>query len=716
MANRSSSNVVPFAANFVPPADSLSLDSAQLLALCRDRLAHGVATAFAEKMGAAGEDLLGMADRATSLQQQQLYLTTLEFLRERGQTLLQHFRAAYVQRFDDGVAAIRVGRRRERADDLGELRLVDTDDFERDLAIGKLSARAACSCANQLTALDHRFAALLHVQRISQDDNPLHPRALFAAMLRAVDDLGGGEQLALALLHELERQTAGALPGIYTDLNRSLSDCGVLPKIPVDLGRAPAAPPEPGVVSGPGRDSEWPAGAQPGFEPGAPAGSQSGGPAAQPAADIFAQLARAIQSAANALPQAPAHPAPRAPQSQPAAHPGPDSWGALGSAQLIEALTRLQQGRPEAWSQPRLGPVQIDPTAGQVLQQLRSTPLAGSTTPVDALTLDIVAMLFDVVFNDPELPAAVRAEIARLQIPVLKVALLDKTFFSNKAHPARRLMDLIANAGIGLNESETPRLQERVRSAVDAVVAGFETDIDIFAAQARKLEDFLREEEARAQDRTSEAVTRLEQQERQQRAKGFVASEIESRIQRRSVPTLVADFLSRHWRLVLVRAYLHSGEGGATFTAALRAMDDLLWSVEPKGDSEERNRLLGALPDLLARLRTGLDALGLGDAWDPFFAQLIRLHMEALHREGGGEPPSVDRRARISSVEDPPRYNRRRTDRHPEAQVPVDQIRSEQAPSVAASAAPVEPPRPEPVPAPGPGRARGPQTAAARPR
>ncbi|MBP2649162.1 MAG: hypothetical protein H6Q77_2786, partial [Gemmatimonadetes bacterium] len=66
MAKRSSSNVVPFAAQSAAPSESISADAAQLLALCRDRVAHGVATAFAENMGKAKEDLLGMADRATS--------------------------------------------------------------------------------------------------------------------------------------------------------------------------------------------------------------------------------------------------------------------------------------------------------------------------------------------------------------------------------------------------------------------------------------------------------------------------------------------------------------------------------------------------------------------------------------------------------------------------------------------------------------------------
>ncbi len=606
MAKRSSSNVVPFAAQTASPAEALSLDAAQLLALCRDRLAHGVATAFAENMGKAKEDLLGMADRATSLDHQRLYLSALDFLADRGQTLLQHFRAAYVQRFDDNVAAVRQGRRHDHSIELNELRLIDTDDFERDLAVGKLSARAAFSCANQLTALDHRLAVLLQLPRMSQDDNPLHPRALFASMLRAVNELEGSEPLALTLLQELERQTSEALPRIYNDLNRSLADCGVLPKIPLDLGRNGSAPSSREGSAERDRDAESAAVIPPGADA------------------VFAQLARAIHSVAGT---------PEGASSATPAQPGSEQATPIGAAQLMNALTSLQQGRAGASGLPGLAAVQIDPASAQVLQQLRSTLLAGSTNPVDAMTIDIVAMLFDAIFNDPDLPASVRAEIAKLQIPVLKVALMDKTLFSNKRHPTRRLIDVIANAGLGLSEADEPRLLQKIRSIVDDVVAGFETDVHIFATQVQKLEDFLQDEEARARSRTTEVVSKLEQRDRQELATSRVGTEIESRIHRRSVPTLVGDFLSRHWRLVMIRSYVESGELAAPWVEAVRSMDELLWSVEPKQGPEDRNRLLTTLPDLLKRLRSGLEAVGLGDAWDPFFAHLIRLHMGAMRKD-----------------------------------------------------------------------------------
>lgn len=621
----------------------------QLLNSCRDRLAHGLATVFAQHMSDASEDLLGMADRATSLEQQQLYFSAMNLLEKQGQQLLQQFHRAYVASFDASVAALRGTPSSAQAmRETDELRLVDTDDFERDLAIGKLSARAACNCSQQLTALDRRLAALLRLSRISQDDNPLYPRTLFSAMLQALGDLDIHEQLALILLHEFERQTSVELPSIYADLNRYLVQAGVLPTIPL---AGPIPPPRSETLErgdgGPNPYSGWA-----GFEPSEDsslimdqdpeptvAASETAEPAAGvtrspllPNGDVFGQLARAIQAASRGR-------AGRVPQDAAKGRPsvaGTVSRGespALGVAQLIQALNSLQRGFTDMRQIPGLTAVHIDPARGNVLQQIRATPMMMWSQPLDALTIDIVAMLFDAIFNDPELAATVRAEIAKLQIPVLKVALMDKTFFSDRRHPARRLIDVIAGSGIGRNENDEPRLIEKVRETVDAVVNGFDADINVFAVQTHALEDFLRDEDELARGKSSRVLDQLEQRDRQEIASTRVSHELETRLRTPDLPPLIAGFLSRQWRRVMTETFVRTGDAGVQWVEALATMDDLIWSVQPKDGVEDRSRLLAALPDLLKRLRRGLDGVHLEQAWDPFFDRLIRLHMAALHKE-----------------------------------------------------------------------------------
>ncbi|EGV18072.1 DUF1631 domain-containing protein [Thiocapsa marina] len=627
-------------------------DAAALLTGCRDRLAHGLATVFAQHLGGASEDFLGMADRATSLEQQQLYFSAMDFLDNRGQQLLQQFRSAYVACFDASVAALQSKESATVMHETDELRLVDTDDFERDLAIGKLSARAACNCSQQLTGLDRRLAALLHVPRISQDDNPLYPRTVFSAMLQALNDLDVREQLALILLHEFERQTSVELPGVYADLNRFLVQSGVLPTIPLagPLSAPRSEPPDqPG--GGVGGMSGWA-----GFEPSEDSGllaQEEQGVADQGGRnetrmdserlprlandDVFGQLARAIQTASRGR-IARTQPAPGAAKGGP--KPGGQETPAFGLTQLIDALNALQRGFTDFRQIPGLKSANIDPRRGDVLQQIRAAPMMMWSRPLDAMTIDIVARLFDAIFNDPELSATVRAELAKLQIPVLKVALVDKSFFSDRRHPARRLLDVVASSGIGRNEKDEPRLVDKVREIVDAVVDGFDADLNVFAVQTYKLEEFLREEEEHAQSKSQRVFDQLEQRDRQEIAASRVGEELATRTTDSVLPVLVASFFDRFWRRVLVDVFVRFGDSGEPWREALATMDDLIWSVKPKDTAQERSRLLTALPDLLKRLRRGLETVHLEEAWDPFFDRLIRLHMGALHKEPPPEQTS----------------------------------------------------------------------------
>jgi enterochelin esterase-like enzyme len=127
----------------------------------------------------------------------------------------------------------------------------------------------------------------------------------------------------------------------------------------------------------------------------------------------------------------------------------------LQGAELIGSLTRLQQGDLGVIAG---APATLDAsvlTSGttNVVRELKSTQIGSSVDQSDALTMDIVAMLFDQIFGDKRVPYALKVLIGRLQIPVVKVAVLDKKFFSKKSHPARRMLDTLGEFALGLDEN-----------------------------------------------------------------------------------------------------------------------------------------------------------------------------------------------------------------------------------------------------------------------
>ncbi|WP_240905555.1 DUF1631 domain-containing protein [Thiorhodococcus mannitoliphagus] len=622
-------------------------DAVAILAVCRDRLIDRMSAVFTRQVGRANDEFLSLADRATSLEHQQTCLTATQVLSNRAPQLLQQFQASFAREFE----SVLKGDNASQTQGLQlptELSLVEDEDLEQDLAITKLTTRAAFNCSQQLVALDRRIAALLKVPRITQDDNPLHPGVIYKSMLQALTGMDLVPHVALALLQSFERHTGPELPAIYADINRYLAETGVLPNISLK------APEEQQGYSGSGQGGGSMGGAGYAAAGYAAPGQQGGGSGVgggTTGQDLFNQLLSAIQSmhgqgagpSGGAWMPGGGMPGGGMPGGgmpgggMPVRHGGAGA-NSFTSNQLVEALGNLQRGPVDPSQMPGLGSVQIDPFAGNALQQLRATPMASWSHPMDAMTMDIVSMLFDAMFNDPDLPASVRAEIAKLQIPVLKVALIDKQFFSDRNHPARRLLDAIAHAGIGRGDKDQPRLTEKIRAVVEAILKGFESDVQVFESQLAVLNNFLHEEEVAAKSKADNMVDELEARERKEMAAGRVGAEVDLRINRRRLPPLLADFITRHWRLVLVEAFVRAGESGEAWKEALRHMDELIWSVEPKSSSQDRDRLVVMLPAMLKGLREGLGRVGLQGAWDGFFSELIQLHVSALHKDA---PPQL---------------------------------------------------------------------------
>jgi len=631
-------------------AVDISEDCAAMLASCRDRLIDSVTAVFIQHAGRANEEFMLMADRAANSEQQQIFFAASQLFASRPQHLLQRFRAAYCAHFDASVPGLGGGRSRRQSALPDELSLVDPDEFEQDLAISKLSARAAFNCSQQLVALDRRLAALMRVQRIGQDDNPLHPGSLYKSMLAALTEMDIERPVALAILQSFERQTAAELPGVYAGLNRFLAQSGILPTMSTDT---PQEFTRPDGGGGGGGSAQSSVGSSSNYAQ-APSGDglQTGGE------DLFSQLLQVLKSAASmgspAGASAPGYAPGPSPSMQGVAMPGgmPGAPAqSMGVQQLVDALGTLQRGPMEPGAMAGMGPNRLDPQGFNVLQQIRSTPMASWSHPTDAMTIDIVSMLFDAIFNDPDLSSTMRAEIAKLQIPVLKVALLDKSFFSDRKHPARRLLDAIANSGIGRSDHDEPRLVAKIASIVESVVKGFDSDVQIFASQLQKLEEFLSDEEVRARDKATQMVGQLEVRERKEIAPARATSEIETRINRRNLPPLIADFLTRHWRLVLIEVFARAGDSSGDWSEALRLMDELIWSVQPKQGSQDRDRLLVLLPDMLKRLRSGLARIDQEGSWDAFFTELIRLHMAAMHKDASSDPAMPSGQSPIKSAE-----------------------------------------------------------------
>jgi hypothetical protein len=550
---------------------------------CRDLLIEGASRSLTRHAEAMENALLSMAERSPLLTERNSYYSAQSVLNKQANELLSACKDAYCTAFNNFVQ----GRDKAAAFDFSELSLVGDQDFEVDLAVDKATARMRFNCAEELVALDKRMASLLGRSDLSENDNPLGPRKLCEALLDGIANMQLEQSVRVVLLNQFDLVLTTELASIYQSVNRHLVDHGVLPDLKAGTKNRSRNP------------------------------SAAGGAPSAPAAGndmikLFEQIAGGVS------------------------HAGGGSAGIAGF-NLVDSLAQLQSG---AMMLPNGGSYELPMLDANVIQNvlrnLQQSPVMRAASPLDAVLVDAVAMLFDVVFDEAAIPDRLKAQIARLQIPVLKAAMLDRNFFSQSNHPVRRMLDAIAKLAIHLPDNEVGNARlETVSQIVGKVLDTFEKDLAVFEAAAAELEamgETLDSTlEAAADAGLQQDIAKINQFERAELAPVVVHDFINRALKEQAIAEAVREFLRRDWAQLLTSDYVKEGEQGAHFNSHVETMRELVWSVQPKADMDARLMLVRILPGLLKRLREGVAEIELPQKLaDHFFATLVILHANAV--------------------------------------------------------------------------------------
>lgn len=583
MANSANGNVLPLGSHPRARSRLSSRESAEVLAGCRELTLSRMTVALAGMLDRVEDDLFEMAEAAVEREAREAFLETRAHTRAKRSEIELTFRRHFIEVFnrklkgDEPAPAERV------------LSLVADEDLEESIAVSEMARKLQAACDGELFALSRRMGFLLERPELADDANPVSPGTICAALRDACDQLEAGFKVRMTLLRQFERHAEAELQRIYRDLNAHLVQQRILPDVKREARRAPA--------------------------PAKPIRSEL--PKA-PAPDGFATLAQLLGAA---VPGVAADIGPGGPFGYAVA------GEAAAAATFVGELTRLHR---EAYAAaPGSGSGALN-----VVRDLKTQPQAQSLGALDAMTIDLVSMLFDYVFEDDAIPDAVKALLGRLQIPLLKVALLDKAFFSSKGHPARRLLDGLADSALGLDEDDTRGIEtlSMIDGMVDRVLHEFESDLALFEKLAAEVEAFL-EARGRAEDDIVQRSAQLvEARERREIAEAVADAEVTRRLDARTwVPNVVREMLHDAWARALAAVFLVEGEGSGPWQRLVHAMEDLLWSVEPKAAADDRKRLLAMLPAMLRELQFGMQRAGLTDPErDAFMGALVDCHATAV--------------------------------------------------------------------------------------
>jgi hypothetical protein len=286
----------------------------------------------------------------------------------------------------------------------------------------------------------------------------------------------------------------------------------------------------------------------------------------------------------------------------------PELKAAIANAQQVIA-SRFGEIREGAAAAPVNAPALVDE-----MQQRKAALKQAAQTPVERATIEIVALLFQSILTEDRIPPAVRVWFARLQMPVLRVAVGEPDFFATTDHPARRLIDRMGACVMGFDASTRAigdALEKEIKRVVQVVEAYPDTGRRVFQTVLTEFERFL-EHYFKNENAASKVGVSLAQQV-EQRETLAIQYTIELRKMLNDVPVQdgVREFLFHVWADVLAMTGVKHGLQSEQIRSAKSAATDLIWSASAKVSREERAEVIRRLPPLLKTLREGMASAGL---------------------------------------------------------------------------------------------------------
>ncbi|MFT4241637.1 MAG: DUF1631 family protein, partial [Acidovorax sp.] len=300
-------------------------------------------------------------------------------------------------------------------------------------------------------------------------------------------------------------------------------------------------------------------------------------------------------------------------------------------------------------------PAAVVQLAGTVRERSTELKKKASTAGEKAI-IEVVALMFQSILAEDRIPPAVRVWFARLQVPVLRVALAEPEFFSNLDHPARQLIDRMGACVLGFDATSIngSALEAEIRRVVQVIEQYPETGRRVFQLVHDEFEKFLAKFLTEKQA-TSKIVSVAQQVEQKETLAIQYTIELRNMLKDMPVRDEIRDFLFKTWAEVLALSAVREGPQHADTVAFKRTAADLVWAASAKPHRADRTQVIQNLPGLLERLRKGLDSLGVkGPAQDAQIKVLTDTLTDAFLSKTASIPQAhIDAMAkRLANLED----------------------------------------------------------------
>lgn len=572
-------------------------------------------------------------------------LEAMNTLRSTRATIERQFARQYEALFDELIEP------KQAVGDGLRLSLVEEQELEQQLASDLIVEALQRAHGHSLDALAKALAKIMGVEALAPRQNPLSPLNFGHALHRAVQGIELPNMLQVVLYKYYERELLARFNEVLDPLMQRFTAAGLVPRQSV----GPAGASRPG-------SAPRPSGAAPASAPGnatAPSPSLDGGgyghghghghATSQDDANVFSLLREMLRALR--------------PQQSGGAATGTMGHGlperrALQTTEMLSVLSLMQTEVPPSV----LETMERHEASLSVLlkrdllesaRRIGLSPEQVRISPDEEDAVDLVGMLFDVLFDEHDFEQRARNLVSRLVVPYVKVALLDRQMFMYRTHPARRLLNAVTEAceGNGGQSAHEREMLGKAEQVVDTLVGDFNEDVAIFETLESELRGFLEQHQKRVELAEKRAAEAQRGQERLEHARVQAGGEVSNRVDGRKVPAALREFLARSWSHHLSLVALREGSESVAWSAALSLADKLL-DLLPGGKAAGIS-IPTAMQGLSADLVVVLGSSGVqGDAADA----VIKAIADGIEAQRRGDAVAAQQAAAVLRVapEPPP--------------------------------------------------------------
>ncbi|MEM7208239.1 MAG: DUF1631 family protein [Pseudomonadota bacterium] len=557
----------------------------------KGKLFIGLETLMDGMFDGADDTLFALAEKADSNQLQQIYFETMRMLRlERTDikhgfaTILGESFTPRTQKFDSDSHA---------SFDEDELSLVDQDSMEEMVAISGMHTKAMQNFKEEILHLNKRIEFLAENTPNIFHKEAIEPKNICESFRDAIAPIG--EQIEIQnklILYKLfDNKLMAELGSLYRELNNFLISSGVMPKISVGqlVGKRIG-----GGLTGPRQSYVNPAESQLSVDPRLQAFEESNYSQYQsqhPGAMDYQSVQVLSQFLQDSVGGKPAQP------------PQNTQENFLSTGDVLSGLSQLQSQSSDQFATPQ----ELKQALQAEVGKRNSAQANYEVSQLDEKTIDLIQLLFDAMFEDDDISDAIQSLILRLQIPVIKSAMLDANFFTDQFHPSRNVLNRLANAGTTVT-SEDDSLYPKIESVVDGIVQNFDQDVVAFQVALDQLNKVIHEDEVKA--REEEAAT--QKQVLRQHARKIVLRELKSNIRGRNFPKAAHKLVLKHWSTLMYHKYIKYGKDSKQWFSSVDTLKEIIGGLQLSDISDSADVLAARFADLTQKVEDEL----LGEKYD----------------------------------------------------------------------------------------------------